>query len=85
MVDKKPVFVDPELVESLYSLQTPDAMDKLDSYRRYNKRDDLFPNRSGGALDIDELIRIINRDSEIVLWKEFSPNMPLSMEYNINF
>ena len=28
---------------------------------------------------------IINRDSEIVLWKEFSPNMPLSMEYNINF
>lgn len=39
-------------------------MDKLDSYRRYNKRDDLFPNRSGGALDIDELIRIINRDSD---------------------
>jgi hypothetical protein len=28
---------------------------------------------------------IINRDNEIVLWKEFSPNMPLSMEYNINF
>jgi hypothetical protein len=28
---------------------------------------------------------IINRDSEIVLWKEFSPNMPVSVEYNINF
>lgn len=28
---------------------------------------------------------IINRDNEIILWKEFSPNMPLSMEYNINF
>jgi hypothetical protein len=28
---------------------------------------------------------IINRNSEIVLWKEFSPNMPLSVEYNINF
>jgi hypothetical protein len=28
---------------------------------------------------------IINKDNEIVLWKEFSPNMPLSVEYNINF
>ena len=28
---------------------------------------------------------IINKDEEIVLWKEFSPTMPISMEYNINF
>ncbi|QDP58971.1 MAG: hypothetical protein GOVbin1678_13 [Prokaryotic dsDNA virus sp.] len=28
---------------------------------------------------------IINRDNEIILWKEFSPNMPVSLEYNINF
>ena len=28
---------------------------------------------------------IINKDAEIVLWKEFSPTMPISMEYNINF
>tara|TARA_R110002020_G_scaffold219525_4_gene427453 strand:- start:297 stop:527 length:231 start_codon:yes stop_codon:yes gene_type:complete len=28
---------------------------------------------------------IINKDNEIVLWKEFSSTMPLSLEYNINF
>ena len=28
---------------------------------------------------------IINRDNEVILWKEFSPNMPVSLEYNINF
>tara|TARA_R100000655_G_scaffold66125_1_gene104536 strand:- start:746 stop:973 length:228 start_codon:yes stop_codon:yes gene_type:complete len=28
---------------------------------------------------------IVNVDKEVVLWKEFSSTMPLSMEYNINF
>ena len=28
---------------------------------------------------------IINSDSEVILWKEFSSTMPVSMEYNINF
>ena len=28
---------------------------------------------------------IINPNSEVILWKEFSSTMPVSMEYNINF
>jgi len=28
---------------------------------------------------------IVNVDKEVVLWKEFSSTMPISMEYNINF
>lgn len=27
----------------------------------------------------------IKRDGEILLWKEFNKNMPVSIEYNINF
>lgn len=27
----------------------------------------------------------IERDGEILLWKEFNRNMPASIEYNINF
>ena len=27
----------------------------------------------------------IQREDEVLLWKEFSPNMPVSIEYNINF
>ena len=27
----------------------------------------------------------IRREDEVLLWKEFSPNMPVSIEYNINF
>lgn len=27
----------------------------------------------------------IQRASEIVLWKQFNKNMPISIEYNINF
>jgi predicted RNA-binding protein with PUA domain len=27
----------------------------------------------------------IERDGEILLWKEFNRNMPVSVEYNINF
>lgn len=27
----------------------------------------------------------IQRQEEIILWKEFNKNMPLSIEYNINF
>jgi len=37
--------------------------------------------------DLDDLtIRIwIQRKDEILLWKEFSSNIPVSIEYNINF
>ena len=28
---------------------------------------------------------IVNPDKEVVVWKEFSSTMPISMEYNINF
>jgi hypothetical protein len=31
------------------------------------------------------MIYIMNDKKEIVLWKEFSSNMPISIEYNINF
>jgi len=31
------------------------------------------------------LIYIINQKEEVVLWKEFSPTVPISIEYNINF
>ena len=27
----------------------------------------------------------IERDNEVYLWKEFNNNMPISIEYNINF
>ncbi len=27
----------------------------------------------------------IEKDDEVVLWKEFNSNMPISIEYNINF
>lgn len=27
----------------------------------------------------------IERDGEILLWKQFNSNMPISIEYNINF
>lgn len=30
-------------------------------------------------------IYIINEKEEVVLWKEFNSNMPISIEYNINF
>ena len=30
-------------------------------------------------------IYIINGKKEIVLWKAFSPTIPISIEYNINF
>ena len=34
----------------------------------------------------DNSIRIwIVRGTEVFLWKEFNPNMPISIEYNINF
>lgn len=31
------------------------------------------------------LIYIINEKNEIVLWKQFNPAMPISIEFNINF
>ena len=30
-------------------------------------------------------IFIINKKQEIVIWKEYNNNMPVSIEYNINF
>lgn len=30
-------------------------------------------------------IYIVNRSNEVILWKEFSSTMPISIEYNINF
>jgi len=30
-------------------------------------------------------IYIINKKEEVVLWKEFNSQMPISIEYNINF
>ena len=33
----------------------------------------------------DVLIYIINQKEEVVLWKEFNPTVPISIEYNINF
>ncbi len=27
----------------------------------------------------------IQKKDEVVLWKEFSPSMPIAVEYNINF
>jgi len=27
----------------------------------------------------------IRREDEVILWKEFNSNMPISIEYNINF
>ncbi len=33
----------------------------------------------------DVLIYIINEKEEVVLWKEFNPTVPISIEYNINF
>jgi hypothetical protein len=33
----------------------------------------------------DVLIYIINEKEEVVLWKEFNPTIPISIEYNINF
>jgi hypothetical protein len=30
-------------------------------------------------------IYIINEKEEVLLWKEFTSNMPIAIEYNINF
>ena len=27
----------------------------------------------------------VERNNEVLLWKSFGPNMPISVEYNINF
>ena len=31
------------------------------------------------------LVYIINEKKEVVLWKEFTSNMPISIEFNIDF
>jgi len=35
--------------------------------------------------DINSIKVWIQRDDEVLLWKEFTPNMPIAIEYNINF
>ena len=47
----------------------------------------------GGKYNICEILKIrsgniviyILKDGEIFLWKSFNANMPISIEYNINF
>jgi len=39
-------------------------------------------------LDVEKMsvkIYIINEKEEVVLWKEFTSTMPISIEYNINY
>ena len=39
-------------------------------------------------MDIDKMsvkIYIINEKQEVVLWKEFTSTIPISIEYNINY
>lgn len=36
-------------------------------------------------LDRESILIYIESDGEIVLWKEFTSTMPVSIEYNINF
>jgi hypothetical protein len=35
--------------------------------------------------DRNSILIYIERDDEILLWKEFTDSMPISLEYNINF
>jgi hypothetical protein len=39
--------------------------------------------RDKGTLSI--LIYIINKKEEVVLWKEFTSTIPISIEFNINY
>ncbi len=36
-------------------------------------------------IERDSILIYIENDGEILLWKEFSSTMPVSIEYNINF
>jgi|TARA_R110000744_G_scaffold27176_1_gene66480 hypothetical protein len=35
--------------------------------------------------DGDSIVVYIQSDDEVLLWKEFTATMPISIEYNINF
>ena len=35
--------------------------------------------------DRNSILIYIERDDEVLLWKEFTDTMPISLEYNINF
>ena len=35
--------------------------------------------------DRNSILIYIERDDEVLLWKEFTDSMPISIEYNINF
>ncbi len=36
-------------------------------------------------IDRDSILIYIQSDDEVLLWKEFTSTMPISIEYNINF
>ena len=36
-------------------------------------------------IDRDSILIYIQNDDEVLLWKEFTSTMPISVEYNINF
>ncbi len=36
-------------------------------------------------MDRDSILIYIQSDDEVLLWKEFTSTMPISVEYNINF
>ena len=36
-------------------------------------------------IDKDSIFIYIEKDNEVLLWKEFTSTMPISIEYNINF
>ena len=36
-------------------------------------------------IDRDSILIYIQSDDEVLLWKEFTSTMPVSIEYNINF
>lgn len=36
-------------------------------------------------MDRDSILIYIQNDDEVLLWKEFTSTMPISVEYNINF
>ena len=36
-------------------------------------------------MDRDSILIYIQSDDEVLLWKEFTSTMPISVEYNLNF
>ena len=59
MDENQPIFVDPEDVKDLYSMQIYD-----NKFDKYNTRD-YFMNRSSRAYDIDELLKMLNKEESV--------------------